>query len=152
MPYSDDPLNVPADEVRVLLGDTSTSPDLSDNTILYLLSKMGSPLRAAARGAELLASKYSKVSSDRQVGPLRVANSRMKAKSEEFARLARTLWARAAAAGGAPYAGGISQSDKESRAADGDRVRPAFTRGMMPYPRPTPSQVTEDDLLSPENT
>lgn len=34
----------------------------------------------------------------------------------------------------APYAGGISIADKESRESDSDRVRPAFTRDDFAYP------------------
>lgn len=151
MPFTDDPANVPTDAVRVLVGDTSTTaPDLTDNTIAFLLlDENDSILRAAARAAELLAAHYTKTAAEKRVGPLTIVQSaRFTSKSAEFMKLATLLWNRAGE-DGAPFAGGISVTDKAARVADGDRVRPAFGRGMMPYPAGEKSQGDREQRLSP---
>lgn len=153
MPYTNDPTNVPADQVRFFVGDTSTTePDLTDEEVAFLLlEENDNALRAAARAAETLASKYTKKADSRQVGPLRVVQSnRNMSKAQEFAVLARRLWSRAAIRDGAgPYAGGVSVSDKAGKIQDTDRVRPAFARGMMRYPGSNAQHGTTEELLSP---
>lgn len=138
MPYTVDPANVPADRVRFLIGDTVVaSPELSDYEVDYLLSLYpDDPLSAAARAAEALAGKYAKAV-DKSVGNLRISNSQ---KAEGYRKLAAQLW-RQATRGTfvpgsvvAPWAGGISRSDKLARERDTDRVRPAFRRRLMEYP------------------
>lgn len=60
MPYTDDPANVPADEVRFLLQDTDTAaPKFTDAEITYLLTKYGTTIRAAYEGALVLSARYS---------------------------------------------------------------------------------------------
>lgn len=152
MPYTDDPLNVPSDQVRVLVGDTGATPDLTDNTIAYLLSEENdNSLRAAARAAEMLSAKYTKIASEKRVGPLTlIQGSRMMTKAQEFTHLARLLWNRAARGIG-PVAPGISRSEKNAAIQDSDRVRPAFGRRMMQYPTGTGdyNNADREDLLSP---
>lgn len=144
MPYTDDPQNVPADQVRFFVGDTNTSnEELTDPQIAFLLAEEGdSALRAAARAAEILAAKYSGIADEKQVGPLRLKFSE---RSGRYSALAKQLWARASASSTVgPYAGGISVVDKQTKEADSDRVKPSFKRGMMDYPAGT---VGEEERL-----
>lgn len=145
MPYSNDPENIPADQVRFLLGDTSASPDLSDSEIAYLLSSEGdNALRAAARGAEMIAARSTSSVDERRVGPLVIKSAR--SKSKRFSDLAVMLWQRLLATDGKPFAGGISLADKTSRKLNPDRVRPSFSRRMMPYPNGRTGEGREDRL------
>lgn len=132
MPYSGNPGNNVADEVRFLVGDTNTTkPDLTDEEIAFLLVEEGnSPRRAAARAAEVLAALYSKRADEKAVGPLRI---KYQTNADRFTKLAKKLWSRATVGTAAPYAGGISQSDKESREANSDRAVPSFSRRLMDY-------------------
>ena len=143
MPYTDDPGHVLADKMRFLVGDTNTArPELSDSEVDFLLSEEGGDAaRAAARAAEALAAKYVKIADEKQVGPLRLTYTE---KAARFTTLAKSLWRRAAASSVAPYAGGISVSDKEANEANTDRVAPALSRDMMDYPLGAPSQ---EDIL-----
>lgn len=147
MPYTDDPANVPSDQVRLLVGDTNVgAPELSDNEVaFFLIEESDDPRRAAARAAEVLAAKYANVADTKQVGPLRLQYTE---KANRFSTLARRLWGRSAIGASGPYAGGISISDKNDRVRDGDRVRPAFTRRGMRYPN-TDAHGTTEELLSP---
>lgn len=151
MPFTDDPLNNPLDAVRVLVGDTSTSaPDLTDNEVAFFLREEGGNfLRAAARAAEGLTALYAKKAEERRVGPLWLRS--FSDKSKKYAALARMLWQRAARSGGGaiPYAGGISVQDKNARISNTDRVRPAFRRQMMSYPRNETQNMSPEEILSP---
>jgi len=150
MPYTDNPAANPIDRVRFLIGDKSTTnPDLSDSEIAYLLSVEGNePLRAAARAAETLSAKYAKDPSEKKVGPLTIMHgTRAVTRSMEYARLAKALWNQVASKSVAPFAGGISVADKNSRRQDSDRVQPAFARDMMEYPQGTPNSSTPEEIL-----
>lgn len=152
MPYSDDPQNEPVDEVRLLVGDTSTTaPDLSDNAMEYFLTEEGNNVvRAAARAAEALAGIYAKKAEERRVGPLWLRS--FSDKSSKYLKLAKTLWSRASRLGTVgPYAGGISITDKNARIANTDRVVPAFRRQMMSYPRGESQQMSPEEILSPSD-
>jgi hypothetical protein len=135
MAYTNDPTNVPSDRVRFLVSDTTSSPDLTDEEIAFLLDEeSGNAYRAAARAAEVLAAKYSTTAGvERTVGPLRIKTNGFQ--SRDYLSLAKSLWARAArySGGVAPYAGGISYADKSIRVANLDRTAPAFSREMMEY-------------------
>lgn len=151
MPYTNDPANKPSDQVRLLVGDTGTTPDLTDEDIaFFLLDENDDTRRAAARAAEALAALYTKVAAEKRVGPLTLIQSaRFTSKSMEFMKLARLLWNRARRAG--PYAGGISRADKAANVTNSDRVRPAFGRNLMSYPGGRSREISADreDLLSP---
>lgn len=151
MPYSDDPTNEPADAVRLLVGDISTTvAELPDGAIEYFLAEEGgNVVRAAARAAESLAGVYAKKAEERRVGPLWLRS--FSDKSSKYLKLAKMLWARAATAGSGaiPFAGGISVQDKNARISDTDRVRPAFRRQMMSYPRNETQNMSPEEILSP---
>lgn len=153
MPYTDDPANIPDDQVRFYVGDTSTTaPDLTDNQVAFLLlEEGGNPLRAAARAAEVLAAKYAKTASEKRVGPLAIIQgTRSQSKAQEFSKLAKRLWARAGAGSTVPYAGGTSILDKNSNVLDGDRVQPSFSRRMMRYPEGDAHTNSAERLSPPE--
>lgn len=153
MPYSDDPEHVPADQVRFLLGDTNNEAlAITDSEVAYLLaSEGGNPLRAAARGAEQLAGKYAAVggSTEKRVGPLMIRDFARTDKASRYSKLARVLWARALAATGQPFAGGISKIDKAARRGDLDIPRPSFRRRLMHYGLGVPASgsSSEEELL-----
>lgn len=143
MPYGGDPSRNPLDKVRFLLGDTNNGQlFLTDDEVHFLLSEEnGSELRAAARGAEALASKFSTAVVEKQVGPLRISSgTRGLTKAERYLELAKALWRRAARRSAVPWAGGIEVTDKNERRADLERVKPAFSRTMMEYPPGWPQQ------------
>lgn len=60
MAYSGNPADSDTDAVRFLIGDTGSSPDLSDNEIAYELSVRANVKLAASYCAERLAASHSK--------------------------------------------------------------------------------------------
>ena len=117
--------------VRLMVGDNTTTPanELEDEDIDVLLSDHGSKERAAIAAARALGAKYAR-KSDKTVGRLSISASQISKNYYELAKelernLSRTV------GGTALYAGGISQSDKDSEEDDTDRVAPAFTRGQF---------------------
>ena len=114
-----------------MVGDNTTTPanELEDEDIDVLLSDHGSKERAAIAAARALGAKYAR-KSDKTVGRLSISASQISKNYYELAKelernLSRTV------GGTALYAGGISQSDKDSEEDDTDRVAPAFTRGQF---------------------
>lgn len=154
MAYSGNPATSAKDEVWFLLQDTADPPQLSEEEVEYLLDNYGgSVYSAAARGAEILYSRYSGSSSrtavEKQVGPLRLKYSEA---SELYKGLAASLWRQAGRYNGrTPYAGGISRTDKAANVSNSDRVKPFFSRGMQHYPMGTPLNATEEDLRPPQD-
>lgn len=151
MPYTDDPKNIPADQVRLLLGDTDVAHErLSDAAIDFLLfDQNDNTTRAAARGAEFLAAKYATLPSEKKVGPLMLMyGTRAITVSAQYAEIAQMLWAQASQEGVIPWAGGISRTDKLDRASDTDRIRPTFARRMMHYPNSEAQSVAPEEILS----
>jgi len=140
--YSGDPGSSDKDSVRFYVGDTiKADPQVNDEEIEFLLTEEGgNALRAASRTAGMIAAKYAR-QVDKSVGGLSLSAGR---RQEKYERLAQSLWTRANNIGTGlptPYAGGISQADKNTNEADPDRVVPAFTRTLMDFeetPAPTP--------------
>lgn len=112
------------EEVREELGYVGED-ELKTRTILRLLGEEGSVVGAARRGAEILRRKYAQLAT-RSIGDVRIAHGE---RAREWAKIAEELRERQASLG-RPFVGGISKGDKEKRAADGDRPRDAFWRGM----------------------
>lgn len=128
--YSGDPSSSDKDAIRFLIGDTDTDDQLvNDEEITYLLTVEGNTLLAAARAAESIAAKFSRLA-DRKIGDYSESYNQ---KSEAYLKLASRLSAQAAKSGSKPmpYAGGLSRSDKKSRELDSDRVKPDFEKRMM---------------------
>lgn len=128
--YSGDPSSTSRDAVRFLIGDTdNTSQLVTDEEIAYMLTQEGSTSSAAARVCRSLAAKYARFM-DQSVGDLNISYSQ---RFKQFSEMAAKLESDASSRVGIPYAGGISQSDKDSRESDTDRVLPASKVGVHDY-------------------
>ena len=118
------------DKVRTYIGDTDTNDQLlSDEQITYALEEEASIRAAAALAAEWIAALFSR-KADKSVGDLSIAYTR---RAEQYMALAARLRSRSARVV-LPYFGGISQTAKDTREADTDRVKPAFTVDMLDNP------------------
>jgi hypothetical protein len=126
--YNDGLFNA-KDLVRFLIQDTdSTDKQLQDGEILWLLSQYNNtPMNAAIRACEVLVAKYTRMC-DESVGQVKIMFSQ---KAKAYIQLQNLLVNRLAREDAAPYAGGISVSDKQVQDQNTDRVRPDFTKHMM---------------------
>lgn len=108
------------DEVRFLVGDIDANqPLLSNEDISYLVTRFGSAVKAAPEAAMAIARKFA-MQADIADPALRVSYT---ARAQHYFTLAKDLRTEARrVAFVAPYAGGISVSDKDLRASDTDRV------------------------------
>ena len=116
--------------VRMRVGDTSSgSYQVENEEIDAILDTEGNKYLAAAVVAESMGARNaSKV--DRRVGSLSISGSQG---AGNYFTLARRLRFEAAMRS-APYAGGISESDKADVEADTDRVQPSFSVGQFDDP------------------
>ena len=136
MPYGDDPANDPSDELRLLIGDTTTPELLSDNEVEYFLAEAEDvALTGAAMAARALAARFAGLV-DATEGDVSRSWSQ---KAKQFAELAKSLAEQVVAAAAAdavpiPWAGGISYADNDTNAADGDLVPAYFYEGMDSRP------------------
>lgn len=128
MPYGGDPANDSSDAVRFHAGDTNTSEQLlADGEVTFLLSDNGDNiLLAAAAACDAIAAKFSR-QADAQAGDV---SRKVSQRAQAYSARAVELRQRAMTSSGSVYAGGISDSDKETVRADTDRVRPAFHRDL----------------------
>lgn len=142
MAYGGSPSSVSRDAVRLLVGDVSTSTSsewLTNTDYDYFVAQTSSVYVAAQLAANSLSALFAGPSSggedwvERKVGDLTIKRSEATGIASEFRKLAHKL-GRMAAAGVTPYAGGISQSDKDGVESDTDRTRPAFTRKLFDSP------------------
>ena len=129
------------EQIRTRIGDTDTNDQLlTDEQIAYALSDEGSVRAAAALAAEWISALCSR-KADKSVGDLQISYS---ARAEQYASLAASLRARTARTV-LPYFGGISQTTKDTREADTDRVKPAFTVDMLDEPTVGSASETDAD-------
>ena len=134
--YSGNPSGTNRDAIRFLIGDTDNTDQLtSDEEIAYALAEEGSVYIAAARVCRSLAAKYAR-SPDQSIGDLSISYSQ---RYKQFTELANKL--EASARVGIPYAGGISQADKDAVTSDTDRIQPAIKVGV----HDSPGTTTDDD-------
>lgn len=118
-------------QVRFLIGDTdSNDGQLQDEEINFLISNEGSVQAAAIAAAESILAELARFV-DKTVGPFSESLSQRIAQYEKLIASLR----RKQVVSASPYAGGISISNKNTRIADADRVRPAFGVGMMNNPQ-----------------
>lgn len=97
--YTGNPATSERDQVRFLVGDTDTKNFLfTDEEIDWLLSEEGSPLAAAARACEILATRFAR-EANTAVGELRVDLASL---SEQYAERAKDLRRRLAVAAARP--------------------------------------------------
>lgn len=117
------------DLVRFLLQDTDpTDQQLQDGEIAWLLSQYNeTPMNAAIRACDVLVAKYTRMC-DESVGQVRITFSQ---KAKAYIQLQNMLINRLAREDARPYAGGISNSDKQTQIQNTDRARPDFTKHMM---------------------
>lgn len=136
--YSGNPGASDRDQVRFLIGDTDTNDQqLTDEEINFLIADKGSANRAALEAARSLQSKYSRLC-DQRTGKV---DTKYSQRRSAYAALVRRLQLNL---GPVPYAGGISDGDKQIDEDDSDRVKPAFQVGMMEH---NGTEVeTEDDV------
>lgn len=115
--------------VRDLIGDTKSGDVLLfDGEISAAISNYSNTYLAAAECCRKIASRFGR-DVDTQQGELRTMySSRRKAYQSLGVDLEQRGFARGGIMG---YAGGISQSDKDSYVSDTDRVQPQFNIGMM---------------------
>ncbi len=115
--------------IRLLLGDTSSGKAmLSDEEIDAFLSLEGGRDIAAAAAADAIGATFAR-QVDKTVGKLKISIGKA---SESYFALGDRLRFKAASRA-APYAGGISVSDKLDAEQDTDRVKPAFSVGMHDF-------------------
>lgn len=133
--YTGNPAASPKDAVRFRVGDTDFDDQLlQDEEILYLLGTEATVIQAAARAADGIAARFSRLS-DKAVGDLRISFSQ---KSAQYRQLAMDLRSEAGISMAIPFAGGISRSQKETQEADADRVQPSFKVGLDDHPGTVP--------------
>jgi len=150
--YSGNPDTNAVDGVRSLIGDTdSCDPLLQDAEIESFLKKYNNaPLNAAIRCCEIIIAKFSR-RPDEVVGNVRISYSQQ---AKAYRTLLNDLRSRIAIEEAAPYAGGLSKSDKQAQSANTDRVKPDFTKKMMDNREATPfiSQSPFDCVPDSEST
>ena len=129
MTWTFDPsLSTDLAKVRDAIGDVDTDDQqLADETITAYLTAEGSVTGAAVRGCRALMAKYARYAAQ-ATGPINIQYTQLQA---HYAGLIDQIKAGQFAA---PFAGGTSIADKEDREADGDRVQPVFSLGMLDHP------------------
>lgn len=114
-------------KVRFLSGDTdSLDILLQDDEIDYLLTLYPSVTTAAVAACRAIAAKFAR-EADKSIGDLSISFSQ---RASAFYLLATQVIANSSVVL-SPYCGGISKTDKALVESDGDRVLPAFIRGMQ---------------------
>jgi hypothetical protein len=139
--------------VRLLIGDTdNTSPQLQDEEINYAVIKRSSVYGAAADCCFMLAGKIPR-QFDFRAGDTEAKYSQS---SKAYFLLAMKFENMSASRGGGlPYAGGVSERDKDSQESSSDRVRPQFIVGMddnfLPL-APVEATPRDDESTDPNQT
>ena len=115
--------------IRLILGDTSSGNTmLQDEEIDAFLSLEGGRDIAASHAADAIGATFAR-RVDRTIGKLKIS---MAQASNHYFALGEKLRFKAASRA-APYAGGISQSDKRDVEADTDRVKPGISIGFTDF-------------------
>lgn len=132
--YTGNPADSDKDYVRFLIGDTISADELlQDEEIIAVLGVESNVTLAAAIAAESIAAKFSR-EADTTMGKTRLAHQQ---KAEAYLELAKRLRKQSkitAAFNAIPYAGGISQGDKELVEQNTDRVEPIFEKDQFKNP------------------
>ncbi|MCI0545292.1 MAG: hypothetical protein L0Z49_12760 [Actinobacteria bacterium] len=137
-----------ANRVRLLVGDISTSTSgelLHDGAYTFFVAQTPNIWMAACLAANTLAARVGSLASStssvesKKVGDLALAYGLSAKNVTGLAQALRGLCDQfklmsSIQTSGAPYAGGISISDKRSAEANADRVRPVFTREQFDDP------------------
>ena len=122
-----------ANRVRLLIGDTDSAAPaqqrLEDEEITDLLTITGGYRAAAAASADALAAKFARLATAKSMGQASLAWKRF----EQLTALANQIRT-SVSVSAVPFASGWSRSQKDTQAADTDRITPSFTRGMLDNP------------------
>lgn len=139
MAYSSTRMNT-SDQVRLYVGDISTSTSselLADTDYAHFVSVTGNIFIAAQLAANSLAARAASSDSAgvsrKKVGDLEIEYSAGLQDAQTYRDLAKKF-GRMAAAGISPYAGGLTNSDKQANRSDTDLVKPYFRRGQFDNP------------------
>lgn len=126
--YTNAPVTNTVDEVRLLVQDTDSSdPLISNEEILYFISKGGAGIGAAYLAALSIAAKFGRLA-DERTGQVEVKWSQ---RSRAYTSLASDLKRRMLISSAPlPYAGGISNADIANNQAKSDRSQETFALGM----------------------
>jgi hypothetical protein len=128
------------------VGDTDVdAPLILDEEIAYALGQEANARAAAARVARAIAAKFAR-KADKSVGDLKISFDQQ---YKHYIALAEELTRDAAIYGAIPYAGGISESDKQSVEDDTDRVNPSFKRRL--HDNPGVASEDSDDICNANN-
>lgn len=129
--YTNDPENVAVDAVRLLVGDTSSPGDLSDEEIEYFLARYDDNAgRAALAAVGVLIAKFAK-DVDKQVGDLRIFSSQKVRGYERARQFIETIVSTYDPVG--MWAGGVSRSERAEDDANTDLQDPYFRRRMHDF-------------------
>lgn len=129
MTYGGAPASSTLDAVRMLIGDTSNvaaTEYLTDNEVNYFVNNNANVYLAAADACRALAAQFA-LKIDRSA--LGISDTVSNA-ADHFLALARRLEARGNTLDVELYAGGLTDSDKDSFEGDTDRTQSIFRRGM----------------------
>ena len=137
--YSGDPAGSLKDEVRFRIGDTDhTDQMLSDEEIEYLISSYSGGLSAAWRALEMGASKYARLADVASEGERVMLSQRAEGlRKQAMVLKEQAYWEELVPV---PYAGGISDAERESDISDRNLVQGRFYRGQF-----RPERLSEYD-------
>jgi len=125
--YGGNPVPGSLDEIRFLIGDTdSTNQLIQDGEVKYVMAQTSSSQECAAQCCEAVAAKLTG-KADMSIGNVRVSFSQQ---AKSYMTLAVQLRAKVSLMI-MPYAGGMSQGEKDAAASNTDAVKSIFSRGMM---------------------
>ena len=132
MPYGNDPENDPADELRLLIGDTVLSDELlTDNEVDFFLADGGSAIWGAVRAATAVAAKFARKVTSTSGRVSKALSDLM----THYLDLARRLEQRAEEVSGQPVFTALTRTDKRNDRLDTDLVQPQFFIGQDDNPR-----------------
>lgn len=129
MAFGGNPTSTNTDGVRVLVGDISTSNSLvylPDSAYTFFRAQTPNVYSAAALAANSLAAFFMGRGSEKKVGDM-ILRREM---AQQFRALSIELKTMSAK-NMAPYAGGISKSDKRAVQQDSDKLSPFFRRSQF---------------------
>ena len=139
MAYTGHPSTDPFDQIRLLIGDLSTSTGseiFSDNEIQWFKNAKPNVYLSAALAIDSVAgtTRFTSLATvqSKWVGDLKIDYGQGGAASNDLTAKAKMLRLQGIR-GVKPYAGGISRSDKDSQRDATDRVAPAFSVGQFDY-------------------
>lgn len=144
MAYTGNPSGVVRDQVRLLVGDISTSTSgeyLADADYTWFIAATANTYTAAQLAANSLAMMFTAAAAsaagtgyvEKQVGDLTLKKADATRLAASYRALSGTL-AQMAASGLTPSAGGITVSGKDTLELDTDRVKPRFRSGLFDNP------------------